>query len=151
VAVAVADDPSAEALVADLTAAGFALRMSLEQQALGRLAAVRLLPPGEGHDGVLLDVLFASSGIEADICREAERLEVVPGLVVPVASAGHLVAMKLLALSPERLQDEIDLRALVSRLTEDDRALARAAVARIEQLGANRAKPLGADLERWLS
>jgi hypothetical protein len=40
--------------------------------------------------------------------------------------------MKLLALSPERLQDEVDLRALVSRLTENDRALARAAVARIE-------------------
>jgi hypothetical protein len=59
--------------------------------------------------------------------------------------------MRLLALSPERLQDEVDLRALVSRLTENDRALARAAVARSEQVGANRAKPLRADLERWLS
>jgi hypothetical protein len=46
-AVSVPDDRAAERLVADLTAAGFALRLSFEQHALGRLAAVRLLLPGE--------------------------------------------------------------------------------------------------------
>jgi hypothetical protein len=39
-AVAVADDRAAEQLVADLTTAGFELRLTLEQQALERLAAV---------------------------------------------------------------------------------------------------------------
>ena len=130
-----------------------ALRISRTpvREALGRLATVRLLPPGEGEDGVMVDVLFTSSGIEADICRDAERLEVAPGLVVPVASTGHLVAMKLLALTSDRPQDGVDLRALVSRLSPDDRARARAAVARIEDVGANRSKPLRADLEHWLS
>ncbi len=151
VAVAVADDAAAEALVSDLAAAGFRLQLSLEQQALGRLATVRLLPPGEREEGVVIDLLFASSGIEPEICREAERLEVVPGLVVPVAQAGHLVAMKILAMGPDRPQDAIDLRALMAQLTMPDRLRARAAVSRIEELGANRSKPLRAELERWLN
>lgn len=150
-AVAVTDDSAAETLVADLTAAGFALMLSLEQRAMERLAAVRLLPPGEPAEGVVVDLLFASSGIESDICREAETIEVVPGLRAPVARAGHLVAMKLLALKPERPQDQIDLNALLSILDDADRALARRAVSRIEAVGANRGKQLRDDLERELS
>ena len=149
-AVAVIDDVVAESLVTDLVAAGFRLQLSLEQQALGRLAAVRLLPPGQPQEGIVIDLLFASSGIEPEICRDAERLEIVPGLTVPVAQAGHLVAMKILALSPDRPQDEIDLRALVPQLSPDERRRAIAGVARIEQRGTHRGKTLGAELERWL-
>lgn len=150
VAAAVNDDVSAEALVSSLVVSGFRLRLSLEHEALKRLATVRLTPPGEGEEGVVVDLLFASSGIESEICRDADRLELAPGLSVPVAQAGHLVAMKLLALAPDRPQDALDLRALVATLTEADRARARAATARIEELGANRSKPLREELERWL-
>lgn len=149
-AVAVTDDAAAESLVAGLVAAGFSLRLSLQQQALGRLAAVRLLPPGQPDEGIVIDLLFTSSGIEPEICREAERLEIAPGLTVPVAQAGHLVAMKLLALAPDRPQDGVDLRALVSQLTGEDRRRAIDAVALIEARGADRGKALGAELERWL-
>lgn len=149
VAAAVIDDAGAEALVVSLVASGFGLRLSLEHEALKRLATVRLRPPGEPEEGVVVDLLFASSGIESEICREADHLELAPGLTVPVAQAGHLVAMKLLALAPDRPQDAIDLRGLVGILTETDRARARAAVARIEELGANRSKPLREELERW--
>lgn len=150
VAAAVSDDASAEALVSSLVVSGFRLRLSLEHEALKRLATVRLTPPGEAEEGIVVDLLFASSGIEGEICRDADRLELAPGLTVPVAQAGHLVAMKLLALAPDRPQDAIDLRALVATLTEADRARARAATARIEELGANRSKPLSDELERWL-
>lgn len=150
VAAAVSNDSGAEALVASLVASGFRLRLSLEHQALKRLATVRLTPPGEPEEGVVVDVLFASSGIETEICRDADRLELVPGLTVPVAQAGHLVAMKLLALASDRPQDAVDLRVLIATLTQADRARARAATARIEELGANRSKPLREELERWL-
>ena len=105
VAAAVIDDAGAEALVSSLVASGFRLRLSLEHETLKRLATVRLSPPGEPEEGVVVDLLFASSGIESEICREADRLELGPGLTVPVAQAGHLVAMKLLALAPDRPQD----------------------------------------------
>jgi hypothetical protein len=150
-AVAVADDLAAEALVGEFTARGFTLRVSLEQAALNRLAAVRILPPGESDSGVIIDLLFMSSGVEPEICSAAERLEVAPGLVVPVALAGHLVAMKLLALSPDRPQDAIDLHALVPQLTREDRAVAVAAVSRIERIGANRGKALGDELRQWFT
>ncbi len=150
VAAAVSDDVAAEALVASLLSSGFRLRLSLEHGALKRLATVRLTPPGEPEEGVVVDLLFASSGIETEICRDADRLELAPGLSVPVAQAGHLVAMKLLALAPDRPQDAVDLRALIATLTESDRARARAATARIEELGANRSKRLREELELWL-
>lgn len=149
-AVSVPDDAAAEALVASLLAGGFTLRLSLEHQALRRLATVRLTPPGEPEEGVVVDLLFTSSGIEPDICRDAEPVEIVPGLVVPVARAGHLVAMKLLAMEPDRPQDRIDLHALLENLTVVERQRAQAAVARIEALGANRSKRLSEELERWL-
>lgn len=147
-AVAVADDASAEALVSSLQAAGYTLRLSLEQAALNRLATVRLLPPGEDSYGVVIDLLFASSAIESEICAEAEQVEVVPGLLVPVARTGHLVATKLLALAPDRPQDETDLRALLTDISPRDLARAVSAVERIEQLGANRGKNLRLELER---
>jgi predicted nucleotidyltransferase len=149
-AVAVASDEAAESLVAGLVGSGFRLLLSLEHQALGRLAAVRLLPPGEPEAGVVIDLLFSSSGIEEEICRDAERLDVSPGLTVAVAQTGHLVVMKLLATAPDRPQDDLDLRALVAVLTPLERVRARAAALRIEEVGANRSKPLTRDLERWL-
>jgi predicted nucleotidyltransferase len=149
-AVAVADDAAAEALVSNLVAGGFQLRLSLEHQALARLAAVRLTPPGEPDEGVVVDLLFSSSGIELDICAEAERLDIEPGLTVPVAQAGHLVAMKVLSLSPDRPQDAVDLHALLASLGDVDRALARRSAARIEAVGANRSKRLSEEVERWL-
>jgi hypothetical protein len=149
-AVAVPDDRAAEGLVADLVGAGFGLRLTLEQQALGRLAAVRLLPPGELEEGIVVDLLFSSSGIEPRICAEAERIEVVSGLVVPIARSGHLVAMKLLALSPDRPQDAADLRGLVKTLTPDERERAVDAVREIERIGAHRGKPLSEQISTWL-
>jgi predicted nucleotidyltransferase len=149
-AVAVGDDALAEALISSLLAEGFRLRLSLEHDALRRLAAVRLVPPGESDDGVVVDLLFASSGIEAEICREAERVEVAGGLTVPVAQAGHLIATKLLAMAPDRPQDAVDLQALRAHLTPGDRERARAALLRIEALGANRSKRLIELFDRWL-
>jgi hypothetical protein len=150
-AVAVPNDQAAEALVGSLTAAGFTLRLSLEHDALRRLGAVRLTAPDEPEEGVVVDLLFASSGIESEICRDAEPLEISPGLVVPVAQTGHLVAMKLLAIAPDRPQDRIDLERLVPSLSVSEREQARAAVARIEALGAHRSRPLREHLERWIA
>lgn len=150
VVVAVADDDAAEALVADLQQRGFTIQLVLEQAALGRLATVRLLAPGEPDAGIVVDLLFASSGIEWEICAAAEPVEVTPRFTVPVATVGHLVAMKALSVSPGRLQDEIDLQGLIASLTPVERQRALDAATRIEAVGANRGRALRADLERRL-
>jgi len=97
VVILVEDDAAAEDLARSLVAAGYALQALVEQDAVGRLATVRLLSPVAGGLGVVVDLLFATAGIEAEIVAAAEKLEILPGVVVPVATAGHLVALKLLA------------------------------------------------------
>jgi hypothetical protein len=151
IALAIADDAGIEGLIADLRAQGYGLETVLEQVALRRLATARLVPPGGPAGGIVLDLLFASSGIESDVCEAAERLEIVPGLSVPVARTGHLVAMKLLSRAEHRLQDDLDLRHLAAVLTTEDIDLARRAVLRIAEVGAHRGRDLAADLERYLA
>ena len=137
VAVAITDDKEAEALVHALTSDGYLLLAAVEQDAVERLATVRLAPALD--EGVVVDVLFASSGIEPEIVRSAEAIEILPGLVVPVARTGHLIALKLLARDDEsRPQDLADLRSLHEVATREDVDLARSAIHLITERGYHR-------------
>jgi predicted nucleotidyltransferase len=142
-AVAVADDPSAEALVYSLNAAGFRVLATVEQQATHRLATVRLAPFGDSPQGMMLDLLFASSGIEAEICAEAEVLQVFNQTMVPVARLHHLVALKALARDDKnRPQDAADLRQLIAAAHASDLTAACDAARMIERRGFHRARDL---------
>ncbi|MGH7277846.1 MAG: hypothetical protein ACREJG_04085 [Candidatus Rokuibacteriota bacterium] len=99
-----------------------------------------------------LDALFASSGIEAEVVTAADALDVLPGLRAPVATSGHLIALKVLARDDRmRPQDRVDLVALVAAATPADLAQAREALALIEQRGFHRGKNLAAELEEFLA
>lgn len=150
-AVAVDGDQDAEHLVQALMGDRYGIVALVEQEVTGRLATVRVALPGESAQGVVGDLLFASSGIESIVVAEAEPLEVFSGLVVPVARTGHLVALKLLSRDDRsRPQDAVDLRALRDVATEPELARAREAVRSIEQRGFARGRDLTAALERWL-
>lgn len=64
-AVVAADDAAAEAVVLFLQVCGYRV-LHVFEHASGRMSTVRLIPPGGNADGVLVDLLFASSGIEAE-------------------------------------------------------------------------------------
>ena len=153
VAVATANDAAAEALVFSLGTEGWEVAAAVEQDAMGRLATIRLRPPFDRRSrGVVVDILFASSGIEPEIAHEAERLEVLPGLVVPVARLGHLIALKVLARDDRtRPRDAEDLRGLFAEASDVELDLARAALGRISALGFGRGRDLTADLNRALT
>jgi len=108
-AVASTGDEDAEQLVHAMTTRGYQVRATVEQEAVGRLSTVRLLSPA----GVKVDILFASSGIEAEIVERAEWLDHVEGRL-PVARAEELVATKVLSADADRLQDHLDFRSLLS-------------------------------------
>jgi len=140
VAVAVKSDAEAEALVRGLMARGYRTVFTLEQTQVGRLATVRLEPPG---GGAVVDLLFASSGIEGEIVESAESLELVAGLHLPIASLSHLIALKILARDDlTRPQDLADLRQLLSRATEEDIKQARGALDQIVRRGYHRGRDL---------
>jgi len=145
-AVAVDSDAAAEQLVHILSAAGYRVRSVVEHATAGRLATARLVrPPGTAP---VVDLLFASSGIEGEVVAHAQRLEILPSLIVPVASVGHLLALKVLARDDRsRPQDWDDIRALLGVATAADLDAARAAVALIEARGYARGRPLPQQLE----
>jgi len=141
VAIAVNQDAEAERLVFRLGELGYRSVAVVEQRATGRLATARLRVPGETM--LLLDVLFASSGIEPEIARDAEVIEILPGLSIPVARVGHLLAMKLLARDDRRRpQDADDIRSLLAVADDVERARCGDSIALIVERGFARERDL---------
>jgi hypothetical protein len=148
VAVAVDNDREAERLITSLRSRGYVIETLLEQEVTGRLATVRLLAPGEETGGVIVDLLFASSGAEPEIVASAERIEVLPGLVVPVATLGHLMALKVLA---ARTKDLADMEALLAEATTKDIDEARTLLRLITNRGCARNQDLLSAFAKLLS
>lgn len=143
IAVAVDDDSGAEGLVWSLLAGGYRVLATVDHEVTGRLATVRLASPLAGDTDVVVDLLFASSGIEREIVQAAEHIEIIPGLTLPVATTGHLIALKLLARDDERRpRDAADLRNLSEVACPEDRDVARQAVELIAARGFNRDRDL---------
>lgn len=146
VAVSVVDDSDAEDVLAALRVSGYVVLAVVEHAPSGRLGTARLSRFGQ-DSGIVIDLLFAATGIEPEIVTAAETLEILPDLDVPVARTGHLIAMKLLARDDRhRPADADDLRnlALVADDAEWDRA--RHGVVLIERRGFNRGRDLIDDL-----
>ena len=144
-AVAVADDATAEAVIGELLQRGYRSVAMVEHAATGRLATARLTGPL--GDGTIVDLLLASSGIEAEIVAQADRIEVLDGLLAPVASTGHLITLKLLARDDcSRPQDLVDLRALLAVAGQADLDLARTSAMLVKARGYDRGRDLMASL-----
>jgi len=147
-AVLVADDRDAEALVRDLRARGWRVVTAIEQNAARRLATVRLSLAGEDIHGAVVDLLFASSGIEPEVVAAADRIQAVPGFTVPVARLGHLIALKVLARDDRtRPQDRVDLAALLTHADTAALDEAKEALALVAQRGFQRGRDLLAGLD----
>lgn len=148
IAVAAHTDADAEALTSSFTSQRFTIDALIEQDAAHRLATVRLRPPHDYENGLLLDILFASSGIEREICSEAERLECLPGFRAPVAKVEHLLALKILARDDEtRPQDAADIRALMETGDEEVILRARGLLRLITERGYHRGRDIVRDLD----
>lgn len=147
--VAVSDDAAAERAVHALTSRGYGIATVIENEAHDRMSTVRMAAP-EGE--WLVDLLFASSGIEPEIVAAAEPVEAFAGFALPVARTGHLIALKLLAYDDDaRGQDKVDLRGLMLAADDDEIALAATAVELIEARGYGRGRDLRGDLGAWVA
>jgi hypothetical protein len=117
---------------------------------VGRLATVRLSRASE-RKAPVIDLLFASSGIEPEIVAEAEPLDLAPGLTLGVARTGHLIALKVLARDDTRRPLDIaDLRALLEIASDVELSRAREALTLITARGYHRGRNLLADFDSLL-
>jgi len=150
-AVALASDAEAEALIHELRVRDYRIEAIVEQEAVGRLATVRLTFSSEPRAPVI-DLLFASSGIESEIVADAEPIELLPSLTMGVARTGHLIALKLLARDDvSRPQDLVDLRALLRVASPSELERARDSLALIAARGYHRGRDLRAEMHTLLS
>ena len=142
IAVAVADDAEAESLTYELRLAGYTAVASVEHETRHRLSTVRLMSPS----GVKVDLMFASSGIEAEIVDRATQIDFEGAGSVPVANAEELLAMKVLSMTDARLQDRIDAKHLLQFTPGLDISRVREHLARITDRGYAREQDLDAKL-----
>jgi hypothetical protein len=142
IAVAVADDSEAESLTYELRLAGYLAVASVEHETRHRLSTVRLMSPS----GVKVDLLFASSGIEAEIVDRATPIDFEGAGSVPVANAEELLAMKVLSMTDTRLQDRIDAQHLLQFTPNLDISRVREHLSRITDRGYAREQDLEAKL-----
>jgi hypothetical protein len=145
IAVTVSDDADAESLVRDLAAAGYRAVATVEHETQKRLATARLL----SAEGVTVDLLFASSGIEHEIVARASEVELPDAGKVRVAMPEDLLAMKVLSMREGRLQDRLDAQRLLQFAPGAglDLDLVRGSLALITSRGFHRGQDLQAKLQ----
>jgi hypothetical protein len=136
VAIAVAGDREAEKIVLAMRSRGY---FEVPNKAVEE---------GDEFDGLVVDLMFASSGVEPEIVRSAEVMQVMPRVSVPVVRSGHLYALKILAGRPK---DREDCQSLRRRMKPDDYAEARATLELIAERGFHRGKNLIAEFEHSLA
>lgn len=145
-AVVVRDDADAEALVRELSAVGYRALVVVEHEIAKRLSTARLAGP----EGVVVDLLFASSGLEREIAMRAEPMNLPDIGTIPVARAEELLAMKILSMRDARLQDRLDAQRLVETGLVDIEAV-RADLELIRERGFDRGQDLEAKLDSVLN
>lgn len=141
-AVGVELDEEAERLIRELAARDYEIVTIIEQTRTRRLATARLRRRLERS--VLIDLLFASSGIESELAAAAVQID-----GVPVGTVGHLIALKVLSESEKRLQDRIDIQELAKVATDEDWRTAEAMARLIKERGFHRGRALVTRLRRW--
>ncbi len=125
--------------------ADIAMRVKSSHDVTGRLATMRMLAPSPVGDGTVVDLMFASTGIESEIVAAATPIDILPGVTVPVASLAHLLAMKVLA---GRLQDAADFASLFRRASEADLEAVRVGLSLMTQRRTHRQKNLSREFDR---
>ena len=148
--IVVESDFEAEEVVRAFQSIGFQPETLLENSVEGRIATVRLL--NNSYSGVYLDLLFSSSGVEKEIARTSEEIEILDGLFVRVASIPSLISLKVLSAdSRNRPRDIFDLENLLKEATDDELKEAEALLKLIQDRGYNRNKDLLKLFKKYMS
>lgn len=147
VAVAVSGNLEAERVVGDFMSRGYRLEAMREHLDLDRMASVGLVAVSPDARGIVVDLMFASSGIEEEVVAASEILEILPGIAAPVATTAHLLALKTLA---GRDKDVTDFATLANHASERDLQKAREALELIARRGYDRGKDLQAEFVKLL-
>jgi hypothetical protein len=142
-AIAARDDTEVEHLVFELQGSGYIPVALVEHTDRRRLSTVRLSSPS----GIVVDLLAASCGIEAEVIQRATEVEFGRAGKLLVARPEELLPMKVLSVSNRRPQDHIDAINLILFNDSLDLKVVRANLSLITERGFHRNQDLLAKLE----
>lgn len=120
-------DEHLDAFVADMTAAGFQLRVADAREFVRR---ARILPFVHAPTGVPLDLVLAGPGLEEVFLRRVRWMDLA-GRQIPVISPEDLVITKILAGRPKDIEDVQGV--LAARAAALDLGWVREALGMLEQ------------------
>ncbi len=144
-----ADKEKHQDLINTLIKRGYQNEQLLMHSDPAHIMGTRLEVRGGHEIFTAVDFLFSSSGIEAEVVASAVKLEIFPGLHVPIACRGHLIAMKVISQNDtDRARDLIDLRNLLFSANLDDITIAENALDLVSMRGYNRSKDLRSDFNK---
>jgi predicted nucleotidyltransferase len=147
VVVSVTGEEQASSLKDFLLSRGYTNPQVLMHTSPTRRMGWRVFIPPSRETRIPLDLLFVACGIEREIVANATTIEILPGLSLPVASLAHLIAMKVLSQNRfDRLQDRVDLIALLQSATEQDRITVHRALREMSKLELAGGRDLAAEL-----
>ena len=147
IALIVRDDADADDFAKSLQALGYLVREAGVHPTLGHFTSIRVVSPVRAGGRLVVDFMFDTTGIEREVVAAAERLAVTRDLKVPVATRGHLIAMKVLSQGKDRPQDHVDVQQLLKRAAVADLGEARAALRLIRERKRDGGKDLLGALE----
>lgn len=133
IALVVRDDADANDFARALRARDYLVLEASVHPSLGHFTSLRVVSPVRAGGRLVVDFMLDTTGIEKEIVASAERLAVTRNLSVPVATRGHMIAMKVLSQGEARPQDRVDLEQLLRRATAADLEVARAALRLMRQ------------------
>jgi predicted nucleotidyltransferase len=151
VVVAIDSEQAMDQLKGFLASKGYSSPSILMHTQPTRRMGWRVLLASPRCGDVPLDILSNACGIEHQITQHAVKLEVLPGVWLPVAALGHLIAMKVLSQHDvSRLQDRVDLMALLRVAQPQDIEFAKVALLEIAQAGYSSGRNLVEELEKTI-
>ena len=141
VAVSPSSPEDLETFVTCLEAIGYFNRQLLMHVQPTHRLGWRLFHKSQRGYDIPLDLLSSSSGIEREVVAAASLVEILPSLLVPIASRAHLIAMKVVSEnSSDRIRDRMDLQGLIATATDSDLAESKSALLLIASRGFDRGK-----------
>ena len=151
-AIAISNDSDAENLIRGMQSIGYYPRTVLERKDRRSIATVRLSKFSDDESiEVIVDLLFATCGIEDEIVKNATLEEVLPLCKMHVATLPSLIAMKVLSASPDkRPQDIMDINSLLAELNHEDIKIAKKLVSLIQERKFNRSKDLLSNFDKYI-
>ena len=149
IALAFDNDSEVEKLILSLQNLGYYPETLINQTTANKIATVRMLSQSE--DSIYLDLLFASSGIEAEVVQSATKVELISNLQINIADIPSLIALKTLSANDSiRIQDKVDLKNLLSDAKDSEVTQAEKLLELITERGYNRNKNLKAEFKKHL-